>query len=152
MTKLPNLSKLPTTTKKQYNTGVQDDIILESQNKTIQIGFHTEQFMDTVLAEFTTDDGDVIVSLLQRMAGHMALVGVRTGGVLQMSVPVSDSIGPARVEYGNKTGRCYTSIGKESTRMFLRSANNRGLKEVLVVDDYMIGRFDNRDMCMYHIH
>ena len=83
----------------------------------------------------------------------MALMGVRRSGggggggddsgAVQMSAPLegSPSYGSARVEYRGETGRCATAEGIACTRLFLRSAHNRGLATVLVRNGYMVGRF-----------
>jgi len=92
-------------------------------------------------ADFVTEDGHVLVSLRRRPEGRMALVGVWRYGVVQMSVPLGGSYGNARVEYGGQTGLCTTPEGISCTRLFLRSAHNRGHATVLIRNGYMIGQF-----------
>ena len=91
--------------------------------------------------DFVTEDGHVLVSLRRRPEGHMALTGVWREGVVQMSVPCESCYGNARVEYGGKTGLCTTPEGISCTRLFLRSAHNRGHATVLIRNGYMIGQF-----------
>ena len=96
---------------------------------------------DERFVDFVTTNGHVVVSLHCRSQGQMALVGVRGGGILQMSAPLEDFAGLARVEYEGQTGVCTAPKGAVYTRLFLRSAHNRGLTRVLVRGGYMIGRF-----------
>jgi len=99
-------------------------------------------------ADFVSADGHVVASLRRRSQGQMALIGVRrgsggsgeSGGTVQMSAPLESGV--ARVEYGGRTGKCATEEGVACTRLFLRSAHNRGHATVLIRNGYMVGRFN----------
>ena len=90
--------------------------------------------------DFMNEDGHIVASLRRRANGHMALLGVRKEGFVQMSAPLEGSYCVARVEYGGQEGVCPTPRGLLYTRLFLRSAHNRGHATVLVRNGYMIGR------------